>query len=261
VHNLYTVLTHKLQQSRHLLNAAVVMQYERSAEALEYLNSQTDAEGRQLRVVKIPLPPPLFYTKVSEVKPSPSVAQTLSCCGVTAAQSHKKCIAHKCSPLCPCWKAPQPTTPDVLPCTDLAVHCPSLSRPCHGHVQEEASGVQQSGAAVPRSADERLAASYVNFLITNGAVIMPAFGLPEADARWCTWLGSLAHHGLAWCLCFTLKKPYGVHAYSAFCVRVRRAVAAVQSALPKHEVISIPMGREILLGGGNVHCITQQQPV
>ena len=49
--------------------------------------------------------------------------------------------------------------------------------------QEEAAGVQQSGVAVPRPAGERLAASYVNFLITNGAVVMPAFGLPEADAR------------------------------------------------------------------------------
>ena len=51
-------------------------------------------------------------------------------------------------------------------------------------VQEEAAGVQQSDAAVPRPAGERLAASYVNFLITNGAVVMPAFGLQEADARW-----------------------------------------------------------------------------
>ena len=42
---------------------------------------------------------------------------------------------------------------------------------------------------------------------------------------------------------------------------VYRAVAAVQEALPEHKIISIPLGREILLGGGNVHCITQQQPV
>ena len=34
-----------------------------------------------------------------------------------------------------------------------------------------------------RPAGTRLAASYVNFLITNGAVIMPAFGLPESDER------------------------------------------------------------------------------
>ena len=28
---------------------------------------------------------------------------------------------------------------------------------------------------------------------------------------------------------------------------------------PGHEVVMVP-GREILLGGGNIHCITQQQP-
>lgn len=34
-----------------------------------------------------------------------------------------------------------------------------------------------------RPAGVRLAASYVNFLVTNGGVIMPAFGLPESDDR------------------------------------------------------------------------------
>lgn len=33
----------------------------------------------------------------------------------------------------------------------------------------------------------------------------------------------------------------------------------LQSLLPGHQVIPIP-AREILLGGGNIHCITQQQP-
>ena len=56
--------------------------------------------------------------------------------------------------------------------------------------------MQQSDVAVPRQAGERLAASYVNFLITNGAVVMPTFGLPEADARcahelYCQLLASL----------------------------------------------------------------------
>lgn len=39
-----------------------------------------------------------------------------------------------------------------------------------------------------------------------------------------------------------------------------RARAVIQSAFPDHEVVMISLGREILLGGGNVHCITQQQP-
>ena len=29
---------------------------------------------------------------------------------------------------------------------------------------------------------------------------------------------------------------------------------------PRHEIVAVP-GREILLGGGNVHCVTQQVPL
>ncbi|MDF3935190.1 agmatine deiminase [Pseudomonas citronellolis] len=37
------------------------------------------------------------------------------------------------------------------------------------------------------------------------------------------------------------------------------AKAILQRVFPEHEVVLVP-GREILLGGGNIHCITQQQP-
>jgi len=37
------------------------------------------------------------------------------------------------------------------------------------------------------------------------------------------------------------------------------AKAILQRLFPEHEVVMVP-GREILLGGGNIHCITQQQP-
>jgi agmatine deiminase len=37
------------------------------------------------------------------------------------------------------------------------------------------------------------------------------------------------------------------------------AVAKLRELFPEHEVVPFP-GREIVLGGGNVHCITQQQP-
>lgn len=37
------------------------------------------------------------------------------------------------------------------------------------------------------------------------------------------------------------------------------AKAILQGCFPAHEVVIVP-GREILLGGGNIHCITQQQP-
>ena len=37
--------------------------------------------------------------------------------------------------------------------------------------------------ALKREAGERLAASYANFLICNGAVIAPAFGEAAADSK------------------------------------------------------------------------------
>jgi agmatine deiminase len=38
-----------------------------------------------------------------------------------------------------------------------------------------------------------------------------------------------------------------------------KAAAILANAFPQHRVVQVP-GREILLGGGNIHCITQQQP-
>jgi agmatine deiminase len=60
----------------------------------------------------------------------------------------------------------------------------------------------------------------VNFLIANGAIIAPKFGV-ETD------------------------EP---------------ARAVLARLFPGREIVMLP-GREILLGGGNIHCITQQQPV
>ena len=37
------------------------------------------------------------------------------------------------------------------------------------------------------------------------------------------------------------------------------AKAILQDLFPQHEVVMVP-GRELLLGGGNIHCLTQQQP-
>jgi agmatine deiminase len=87
------------------------------------------------------------------------------------------------------------------------------------YTAEEADGIDQTNGSVLRKAGERLAGSYVNFLIVNGAVVAPSFGVPtDAPAR-----GVLAR------------------------------------LFPEREIVMVP-GREILLGGGNIHCITQQQP-
>jgi agmatine deiminase len=41
--------------------------------------------------------------------------------------------------------------------------------------------------------------------------------------------------------------------------RDRAALRTLARLFPGREVVGVP-GREILLGGGNVHCITQQVP-
>jgi agmatine deiminase len=79
----------------------------------------------------------------------------------------------------------------------------------------------EAGASALRTAGERLAASYVNFYVANGAVVLPSFGHAEADAE---------------------------------------AARIVGKCFPGRAVEQVADAREILLGGGNIHCITQQQP-
>jgi agmatine deiminase len=83
----------------------------------------------------------------------------------------------------------------------------------------EAAGVQHRDGAKPRHAGERLAASYANFYIANGGIVVPLLD-PRTDAA---------------------------------------AVAKLRRIFPERQVVAVP-GREILLGGGNIHCITQQIP-
>lgn len=85
--------------------------------------------------------------------------------------------------------------------------------------EEEAAGVEAVVGTAPRRPGDRLAASYVNFYLANGRLVMPLL-----DER--------------------------------FDEEAARILAAT---FPEREVVGVP-AREILLGGGNVHCITQQVP-
>jgi agmatine deiminase len=85
---------------------------------------------------------------------------------------------------------------------------------------EEAEGVDSVDGTLPRVAGDRQAASYANFYIANGGVIVPLFGDTEHDAA---------------------------------------AIETLKGVFPNHEVVGV-YAREIILGGGNIHCITQQQP-
>lgn len=84
---------------------------------------------------------------------------------------------------------------------------------------DELEGYTFEAGEDTREAGERLAASYVNFYISNGGIILPQFG----DAN------------------------------DAAAVRI------LQECFPTRRVYPIP-ARDIILGGGNIHCITQQIP-
>lgn len=86
---------------------------------------------------------------------------------------------------------------------------------------EESQGVDSVDGTLPREEGDRQAASYANFYIANGAVIIPLFGDEVHD---------------------------------------KAAVETLQKVFPDRKVVGI-YAREILLGGGNIHCITQQQPL
>ena len=84
---------------------------------------------------------------------------------------------------------------------------------------EEAEGVDAGEGTQPRSAGDRMAASYVNFYLGNSRIVFPLLD-PRHDEE---------------------------------------AAAILRRTFPEREVVGVP-AREILLGGGNIHCITQQVP-
>ena len=122
-------------------------QYAISHDAHRRLSAATDARGRTLEIVKLPMPGPLFMT------------------------------------------------------------------------DEEASGIDATEGSAVRLGGARLAASYANYYIANGLVVMPLLD-PRTD---------------------------------------RQAIEILSALHPDRRVVGVA-AREILLGGGNIHCITQQQP-
>lgn len=67
---------------------------------------------------------------------------------------------------------------------------------------------------------ERLSQSYVNFYMANGGIVMPAFNDAARDSA---------------------------------------ARGVLQELFPTRKVVQLP-GQALAVGGGNIHCITQQQP-
>ncbi len=86
--------------------------------------------------------------------------------------------------------------------------------------EEECAGLDDMNGQPTRIPGERLAASYANFYISNGHVLVPQFG-DKNDST---------------------------------------ALKILSELFPEREVVGI-YARDILIGGGNIHCITQQIPM
>lgn len=85
--------------------------------------------------------------------------------------------------------------------------------------EEDLKGYEFEPGEDVRETGERLAASYVNFYVSNGGVIVPQFG-DEND---------------------------------------QTAAEILAKVFPERKIYPV-FARDILLGGGNIHCITQQIP-
>ncbi len=84
---------------------------------------------------------------------------------------------------------------------------------------EEAEGLDAVEGSMPRQAGTLICASYINFYTGNSAIVVPLFDDPND----------------------------------------RAAQAVLAELFPNHRIIGIQRSRELLLGGGNVGCITLPQ--
>ncbi|GIL60534.1 hypothetical protein Vafri_15082 [Volvox africanus] len=91
-----------------------------------------------------------------------------------------------------------------------------------GEVNSLAAAAQAAGYNTCQPAGRRLPASYINSYIVNGGVVVPQFG--------------------------------GQHSRSD-----EDALIALAAAFPDRKVVGV-YSRELLLGGGNIHCLTQNLP-
>lgn len=101
----------------------------------------------------------------------------------------------------------------------LQVHKLPLPAPVY-MTAEECEGLLHWDGESTRTDGERLAASYVNFYISNKSIVMPAFG----D------------------------------------IKDKEAKTKLEQLFPDRKVVQVS-ARDILIGGGNIHCITQQIPM
>lgn len=84
---------------------------------------------------------------------------------------------------------------------------------------EEAEGLDRAEGTLPRTAGLKICASYINYYVGNKVVVVPEFDDPN-------------------------DQP---------------AQALLRELFPQHRIIGIANTREILLGGGNIACITSPQ--
>lgn len=96
-----------------------------------------------------------------------------------------------------------------------------LPKPMYFKKEDVSSLTCDDAGNYARIEGERMAGSYVNYYIANGGIICPQFHQPESD---------------------------------------KKAVEVLQSVYPSYTIVPV-YTYDVLLGGGNIHCITQQQPL
>lgn len=100
----------------------------------------------------------------------------------------------------------------------LKVH--KLCMPKKPVLLKGADTIDQISGTIPREDGDICIASYMNFLITNGAIITPQYD----D------------------------------------VNDKLAISQLEKIFPDYKVVGVKT-KEVVFGGGNIHCITQQRPV